>query len=276
MKIGLGTVQFGLDYGISNKKGQTLTAEVSKILDLFRDFGGNVLDTASSYGSAEEILGTYNLNEFRIISKFMPPKEVGHSIKKQLGSTLQKLNVDRIYGYLAHRPKYIIENPYKWQELIQLKEVGSIEKIGVSLNDPDELQKLINMNIIPDIIQAPFNYFDRRFESLMIDMKKKGCEIHSRSTFLQGLFFLPPEELSDYFDEVKERLIILQNNVDSLPGELLSFVVKQPFIDIVIMGVENSKQLKKNLTALKDISSLPILNTNISDRILNPSNWPKF
>src|SRR5690625_6191821 len=68
-KIGLGTVQFGMEYGISNQSGQTPPNEVSAILASFRKKGGNLIDTAIAYGSSEIVLGNAGVGEFSVISK---------------------------------------------------------------------------------------------------------------------------------------------------------------------------------------------------------------
>ena len=69
-KIGLGTVQFGLPYGINNTYGQTQEVEVKVILQIASKNGITILDTAHAYGNCETILGKQDLNKFNIVSKF--------------------------------------------------------------------------------------------------------------------------------------------------------------------------------------------------------------
>lgn len=273
-KIGLGTVQFGLPYGISNRSGQTSSEEVSDILNIARQKGIKILDTASAYGNAEKILGQSDLATFKVVSKFMPP-ESGSSISNQLKKSLDDLGILSLYGYLAHRPGDLAQNLYQWEELLSLKERGKVQKIGFSLNTPVELETLLKKGTNPDIIQVPFNYFDRRFKDLMMDLRNNGCEIHTRSTFLQGLFFVDASELDSHFDEVLSLLKNLQQSVKNLPGALLNFVLNQPFVDTVIVGVENSKQFIQNLESFTMFDPLPELQQSISESILVPSNWPK-
>lgn len=272
-KIGLGTVQFGIPYGISNKAGQTPPKEVKKILYTAREKKIQLIDTASAYGNAEEVLGQNNLSSFKVVSKFMPP-ESGDSVSDQLKHSLDDLKISSVYGYLAHRPTHLAENVSVWEELKALKEKDLVQHIGVSLNEPDELKALLEKKITPDIIQVPFNYFDRRFKDLMISLKEDGCEVHSRSAFLQGLFFMDIDQLDSYFESLFPLLKNLQQNVKHLPGALLNFVLSQPFIDRVIIGVENQKQLIQNLESLSTDSTLPELTEKIPESILVPSNWP--
>ena len=272
-KIGIGTVQFGLDYGISNKEGKTNKSEVEQILKTAELKGIQYIDTASAYGSAEEVIGQYDLKQFKIVSKFMPPLK-GEKISKQFNQSLFKLNQTSLYGYLAHRPLDLLDNPELWVQLKKLKSRGLVEKIGYSLNEPKELTLLLEKKYIPDLIQVPYNYFDRRFENLMIDLKSKGCEVHTRSTFLQGLFFMNPDELSPFFDEVKPYIQSLKKN-NTLAKSLLKFTLDKKFIDKVIIGVENTEQLIENLDKSKEIQDLEAVNYMISKKILMPMYWPK-
>lgn len=272
-KIGLGTVQFGLDYGISNKGGKTNSIEVERILETAKQNRIDYLDTASGYGSAEEVLGQNNLDGFRVVSKFMPPSKE-NSISKQLDDSLKKLNQNKLYAYLAHRPMALLEDTEQWNELQRIKIKGKVQKIGFSLNEPNEIIQLLEKGFVPDIIQVPYNYFDRRFDDIMIDLKSKGCEIHTRSTFLQGLFFMDTNELPSFFDEVKPYLKEVQKS-KTLPKSLLHFVLNKSFIDSVIIGVENNEQLLVNIDNSGTIEVLPEFNKILSKNILMPMYWPK-
>jgi aryl-alcohol dehydrogenase-like predicted oxidoreductase len=274
-KIGLGTAQFGMDYGISNYLGRTSSEEVSNILKYSKQIGIDTIDTASSYNTSENVLGENDLNGFKIISKFMPISG-GITIKQQFDSSITKLKVKNLYAYLAHRPQDLIDNIEQWNELIQLKNEGKVIKIGFSLNTVGELNKLMDLNIIPDLVQVPYNYFDNRFKDSLSNLKKIGCEIHVRSSFLQGLFFVNPNDLPPFFEDVKIPIKNLQNEFGtSLASVLLKYVLKQNFIDKVIIGVENRNQLVNNLTKMDETVSLSENKKNISEQILMPSMWPK-
>ncbi len=273
-KIGLGTVQFGTRYGISNKSGKTEPEEVARILNIASKHHIRILDTASAYGDAEIVLGMNDLSRFSVVSKFMTPKDAG-ALHQQLQNTLSDLNIESLYGYLAHRPLHLLENQYLWDELQKYREKNIIKKIGFSLNRPQELVQLLNAGITPDMVQVPYNYFDRRFEESIKILREINCEIHARSAFLQGLFFKKREELSLFFNDVKPLIDSLHQNVRHLPASLLAFVMKHPLIDHVIIGVENSRQLVENLTMLVHAEPLPELDITLSEKILMPSNWPE-
>lgn len=274
-KIGLGSVQFGIPYGVSNNGGQTSPVEVTKILTYSGKSGITVIDTASAYGNAEEVLGENDINNFKIVSKFIPPEE-SNSISLQLNKSLSNLKIDSLYGYLAHRPLDLIKNQNQWEELLVLKQEKRINKIGFSLNEPREFELLFQKGMIPDLIQVPFNYFDNRFKDILLDLKTNGCEIHTRSAFLQGLFFMDVVNLPSFFDEVKKEISELQINFDNnLSGTLLKYVLSLNFVDVVIMGVENEKQLKNNLITIDSAPSLKSKDFNFSESVISPINWPK-
>jgi aryl-alcohol dehydrogenase-like predicted oxidoreductase len=270
----LGTVQFGIPYGIGNMRGITSEEEVSSILAFANENGISLLDTAPAYGKSEEVLGKNNLQNFKIVSKFMLLGS-GHTISEQLDNSLGKLKIPSLYGYLAHRPMEIINDPKRWDELLKLKEAGKTEKIGFSFNEVSEAEALLSMGITPDIVQVPFNYLDNRFLPSMFELKKRGCEIHTRSAFLQGLLFCDPNLLSSFFNEVKPVITELQKNGDYLPGMLLRYCLENPSIDKVIIGVNTLKQLIENLNLFPEAKPLNPLDTQLNEEITTPSKWPE-
>ena len=274
-KIGLGTAQFGMNYGAFNKTGQTPASEVGEILGLADEEEIKLLDSASAYGSAEEILGTNDLRKFQVVSKFLPPSQ-GGNISIQLNRSLERLRLTTLYAYLAHRPLEMIDSPEQWEELKKLKANKKVKKIGFSLNDPKEIPLLLDAGFWPDLVQVPYNYFDRRFEGVMQELKNNRCEIHTRSVFLQGLFFEDTTKLENFFDVVKEDLRNLQKRKNGLAGSLLNFVLQKPFIDKVIVGVQNKEQLQQNVESLKESLVLPELSKQVPDEILKPICWPQY
>jgi len=273
-KIGIGTAQFGTNYGISNSEGKTSEEEVYKILEYSKSNSIRYIDTAFAYGNAEEVLGKFDLSKFRIISKYIPKDNFG--VEYQIEKSLKRLNLSNIYGYLAHRPLDLIENNNKnWNILNQLKKNGLINKIGASFNEVKELEIFMKSNLKLDLIQVPYNYFDNRFEEYIKLLKIEGCEIHTRSAFLQGLFFCHPDKLSNFFDMVKPFLRKIQET-ENLSSQLLRYIMEKDFIDVVNIGVNNLYQLKENIQNIGSSDlKLPKLDFEIEKKILMPSEWPK-
>jgi aryl-alcohol dehydrogenase-like predicted oxidoreductase len=274
-KIGLGTVQFGTLYGISNKYGQTSELEVSLILKDAQEVGIDTLDTANAYGTSEKVLGQNNITDFKIISKFLR-QQPSQTISDILNESLTNLNVAALYGYMAHRPMDVVQNPKLWDELNVLKQNGTIQKIGFSFNEIFEIEEILKLGFNPDIIQIPYNYLDNRFEIYMQELKSKGCEIHTRSAFLQGLFFVDLNRLNSFFDEIKPIIEDLQKTIEDLPTALLQFCINKPFIDKVIFGVNTIEQFKSNIQGIsKNQTPLASNTKKINESILIPSKWTK-
>lgn len=273
-KIGLGTVQFGVDYGISNANGITPHQELKEILTYAQMNSIKYLDSAHAYGSAENNLGKFDLSAFRIVSKYLPKEDL--TIEQQFDLSRQRLSVDSLYAYMAHRPLDLLGNNLEnWKLLTKLKANGLIKKIGCSFNTLSEVDRIIESDIELDIIQVPYNYWDNRFECYMKDLHNKGCEIHTRSTFLQGLYFCNENQLAGFFEPVKKSLRSL-HQLENLPQRLLKYVIDKEFVDVCVIGVNNKLQLAENLKYNNTNSelSLPELDTVFTDEILTPSMWP--
>lgn len=278
MKLALGTVQFGLNYGINNSSGQVTEDEVSKILTFAKDHNLTYLDTARAYGNSEEVLGKNELHDFQLISKVAANAVDASDVYK----SLQNLGIKKIYGYLFHSFESYQKNPFIFDELVQLKDEGIIEKIGFSLYQPSELEYLMSQNIQFDLIQIPFNLLDKRFYPLI--KKYNHLEVHVRSVFLQGLFFKPLNDLPIFLkplQSVLEKLHTIAQNLDiSMLQLALSYVNSIKEIDKLVLGVDTLDQLK---SSLENYSTLPILPTDITTQIDNiiiehqdlliPSNW---
>ena len=249
-KIALGTAQFGLDYGISNTTGQIPENQVFKILNESIRSGIDVLDTAYAYGNSELVIGNFvkqHGNLFKIISKL--PECNPRDVMNIFESSLKRLGIDELYGYMCHSFQHYTDNPEIWDILKELKSEGKIEKIGLSLYYPFELEYIIENKIGVDIIQVPYNVFDQRFEQYFPLLKKMGIEIFVRSVFLQGLVFKEPSELDDYFEKISGKIAKLHSMATELDTPIaalcLYFAVNNEFVDQVVVGVDSVQNLKE-------------------------------
>ena len=282
MKLALGTVQFGLQYGISNKNGVPTDVEMKEIFNTSAQNGIITFDTAVAYGNAEERIANFLPNNAEIISKF-PKTNSNSELEKIIQNSISRLKRDNLYGFMAHNGDFLIENPQLWEVLEKLKQEKKIQKIGYSLYTTEQLEKLLELDLIPDIIQIPYSLLDRKFEPYFSDLQQKNVEIHCRSVFLQGLYFLNPEKLPEKLVPLKLELENLQaicnaNNV-KISDIALNFAYLNQNINKVVIGVENTTQLNENIKAIKNWK----VNTSIFEEIklitvqnkelLNPANW---
>lgn len=285
MKLALGTVQFGLPYGIANQRGQVSREDVKGIVALARLSGIDTLDTAIAYGESEACLGDVGLDGFKVITKLpaMPDNVVGvgHWVHDQMQASLQRLNVKSVYAVLLHRSQQLLGPKGKdlYQTLGQLKAEGVVQKVGVSIYAPSELDSL--MNVCPiDLVQAPFNLIDQRLQSSgwLQKLHDTGVEVHTRSAFLQGLLLMPataiPEKFKHWLPLFNTWHDWLLDNNTSASQVCIEFVQAHPQIAKVVVGVESIQQLNQLIQAAKEPPNTVWPNIKCSDEhLINPSNW---
>ena len=281
-KVGLGTAQWGLDYGISNTSGQTSEENVIKILELASSAGIKIIDTAHSYGNSEKIIGKNNLKDFKIVTK-SPPSLVSpnKSIKESFFESLDNLGLKKVYGLLIHNSDDIFSNDSRnrIKELQDLKSLGYLNKIGFSAYNKNQIHKALTF-FKPDIIQLPFNVFDQNLlhDGTLEFLKSLNIEIHARSSFLQGLLIMDFSKIPTYFNKWSPYLNKWHyycSKIDLSPKSVaLTFSASQKLIDKVIVGVENEIQLLEliNTPKISKELELEFLNCNDED-LINPSKW---
>lgn len=283
-KIALGTAQFGMDYGVNNRRGKVRPDEVFNILNEAARAGIDTLDTAHSYGDSEKVIGDFirnGENNFKIISK-MPARTSG-KIDETFKESIGRLGTPILYGYLVHSFEAYKKDEKIWSELTRLRSESKVEKIGFSLYLLSELEDLLQKDMAIDIIQIPFSVFDQRFGPYLSEMKKRGIEVYARSVFLQGLVFKDPKDLDRYFAGISDKVDGLHSLSCRSGMPVLSlcvnFVTANRFIDKVVVGVDSLENLIEIINVpqdkflTKDIIS-EILNMRIDDEdILLPFKW---
>lgn len=281
-KIVLGTVQFGINYGINNTTGQVTQEEVTKILSIAAKNGVKTLDTSSAYGTSEQTLGNALSRtglHFDVVSKY--PKS-GVGVCNTFKQSLQNLNVDHLYGYLVHHFEFYLEHQGIFDDMRKLKDEGLVKKIGFSLYTTKQLQYLIDHKVQFDILQFPYNVFDRQFEPYMEQLYKDNVEIHTRSAFLQGLFFKDTKALPYKLIPLKRVLDNMHNYCKSrglsVERLALGYVLHNPYVKGALIGVDNHHQLENNLQVAaaklteEDVAFIKSIEINDKE-LLNPVNW---
>ena len=283
----LGTAQFGLKYGISNTEGKVSGIELDTILNFARN-NGLPLDTAPAYGDAETVIGNFFRaspgNKVPIFTK-LSPDVTSNEVESQVMNSIAALGVQVLDICLVHSFQSYLDDPKVISELIRLKKKGTISKIGFSLYYPREAVLLVEKAVPIDIIQVPYSVFDQRFEEVFDLVLSKNIEIHARSVFLQGLFFLPDQKLSVQFPSIMGRVEKLKNiakmHLLSLADVLLGFVALNTRISAVVIGVQNFENLKENWSAFNAADKLwhsmdKLRKLNLDDeRVLLPFLWDK-
>ncbi|MDH3892465.1 MAG: aldo/keto reductase [candidate division Zixibacteria bacterium] len=289
--LGLGTVQFGCDYGITNPSGQVSFQEVERILGRAATLGIKVLDTAALYGLSEETLGSILGPEhpFRIVTKTSKVASdiVSDSDAAELARTfdrsLTRLNQASIYGLLLHDANDLLKpgGARLLDALHGLKRDGRVTKIGVSVYTPKQIDNVLAL-FTPDLIQLPLNVLDQRLISggHLKRLRRGGVEIHARSVFLQGLLLMKPQAVDSYFEPMRIRLESFHNDMtamDTTPLQgALQFALSRVEVDTVLVGVCSRSELEEIRTAEIHPASADIDFSRWAfndPRFIDPSKW---
>jgi len=285
-KIILGTVQFGLNYGINNSNGKPSFDECCEILNKSFDFGITTLDTAEAYGDAHKIIGDFHklnpLKKFKIITK-IPHGVIFDDVQSKVEQYLKDLEIEFIEVLMFHSYDTYIKNYKNIDKFENLINKGFIKSIGVSVYTNEQIESLLADKRIT-VVQLPFNLFDNvtKRGEVIKKLKLSGKVVHTRSAFLQGLFFKNTNDLNSFFYPLKEELEKLNElsekyNV-SISKMALAYSLKQNNIDQVLIGIDSIKQLEDNYLAfqyqldeklISEINSISIEN----DELLNPALW---
>lgn len=288
MKLALGTAQFGMAYGIANTDGQVSAEATVQILARARSAGIDTIDTAIAYGQSQQRLGDAGVNGWQIVSKLPAVPDGCTDIKlwvnENVDASLAKLKVSHLRGLLLHRPSQLLEEygGKLYQALENVKDAGKVENIGISIYEPSELDDLCSRYIF-DLVQAPFNVFDRRLATSgwLHRLHAEGVEVHVRSAFLQGLLLCAANKSPVGFERWDQlwsawRAWVVDARLNPLQAAL-SHVLSYPEISRVVVGVDSIEQLNEVLTAAEcKHRQAPETLETIDPDLLNPARWATF
>jgi aryl-alcohol dehydrogenase-like predicted oxidoreductase len=291
-KLGLGTVQFGLAYGVTNERGQVPAAEVRAIVAAALAAGIDLFDTAAAYGDSESVLGQAleTHADVRIVSKLPPlaADRIGAAEIEQCRAALQRslaqLQRPSIYGLLLHRPDDLrkpgAERLVAFLE--ELRSAGTVARIGISAYDRAQIELALDRFPL-DAVQVPVNLLDQRLlqDGTLARLRHRNVEVHARSAFLQGALLAEPSSLPAHFAPHRDRLAAVGMAAERAGltrlALCLRFVLDQPVIDRVIVGVTGLAELQQILAAATNTTPLPEgLAALASDdpHLVNPALWP--
>ncbi|RRD27109.1 aldo/keto reductase [Fusobacterium canifelinum] len=289
MKLCLGTVQFGLNYGIENK--QIEINEIDKILTTALKKGITILDTAQNYGNSEKLIGNFKERErFRIISKIsstsLKDATSLEELKELLKKSLNNLKISCLDGLLLHKPEDL-NNELFLYNLITLKKEGYFLNLGISIYSTDEAIRALEFENIK-YIQIPYNILDTRLDKVDFfnKAKEKNKILFARSIFLQGTLLKEHSKYPYFLNELKKFDRIIKDESVKLRSTklefLINFIKSNKKIDYIVIGIDSLENLLEIINAY-NYEGLENYNyekfrdqfKNISENILNPSLWGK-
>jgi aryl-alcohol dehydrogenase-like predicted oxidoreductase len=284
-KIIIGTAQLSNNYGIFNKLKSIQNKELKKILNYCKKQNIFYIDLANSYKNSINKLSKNNLVKFKIILKVGSINKNNYfsNLKAIVEKTLKELKVKKIYSLMLHDERDIkyLSDKKIMEYFLDLKKKNIIQKIGLSIYNFKKLK--VSLNSFPiDLIQVPFNIFDRRILDKKIQkiISKNKIEVHARSIFLQGLLLQDPSSRQkiiqknqsllnswDKFNEYQQKKKIMN---------CIKFVSQFKKINKFVFGVDNLDQLKTIVSIIKEIDYNIKLHYNFklkSKKIVDPRLW---
>ncbi len=286
-RLALGTVQFGLNYGIANRSGQVPADEVTRIIARASAAGLDTLDTAIVYGDAERQLGEVGVAGWKVVTKLPPMPEsssVAAWVRSQVNESIARLRVSSLYGLMLHQPSVLLSTQGEalFDAINELKRDGRVEKIGISAYGPEEIEA-VTTRFPLDVVQAPLSVIDRRMQEsgCLAFLARQGIEFHARSIFLQGLLLMDAADRPPGFARWGDlwatwHTWLSEYQLTPLTASL-GYVASDPRVSRMVVGVDSLAQLNQIIEAADGPmkTDLPAELASADPELINPSNWSK-
>jgi aryl-alcohol dehydrogenase-like predicted oxidoreductase len=301
LRIALGTVQLGIDYGINNREGKPSAAKALEILKIAYESGVRMFDTAALYGDSEKIIGEFISadhleNDIAIITKIghvesgkeemeeMEAMKVKEAVITTVKKSLERLKLKHVEGLLLHDAKQMYDDKVL-AAMESAKQSRLTKKIGVSVYDEEDAINAVKSGRF-QCVQLPYNIFDHGIDETDFFKlaKKNNITVIARSPFLQGLFLMKQDDIPAHLEKAKPYLAALDKIIKkyglSRQEAALLFAYSNPDIDYVLFGVDDKDQLEQNISIIKNksmsdecLSELRKSFNGIAREITNPSLW---
>lgn len=237
--IALGTTKFGRNTDVKYPASFALPSEqeVAALFESALKLGVNLIDTAPAYGDSEERLGIVVENhreEIVLCSKCGETYENGRSVHdfsaaaivSSVEASLSRLRTDHIDILLLHsdgRDVEILTQTDALEALARLKQSGKARAVGISAKT--------NAGIIEaarscDIVMAPFSQKETMLADALTEAHDSGLGVLA----IKGLF---------------------SGHLEARPA--IEFVLKQPFIDALVIGTVNPAHLEAAIKVAEEL-----------------------
>ena len=296
----LGTVQFGMNYGIANSLGKPPYDTSRDIVKCAFEGGVNCLDTAAAYGDSEEVIGRIldDLNirsEMTVVTKVravpedIAAKDVRAWVEDSLANSLKRLRTDVLPAVLLHRDA---DYAKAYEYLEAARDKGQVLAIGVSGGTHPDITAQVVASGRVQALQIPTNYYDRRFraanDGIIASAASRDIPVFARSAYLQGLAIMPVEEIEakPHFAEfvpVRKKLDVIAKQAGLTNCEMaMRYVLSLHGITRLLVGVDSPQQMKENLQIAAEgplsaelVAQIDAAVPELSPKVTNPVNWPQ-
>jgi aryl-alcohol dehydrogenase-like predicted oxidoreductase len=288
-QLGLGTVQFGLDYGIASPGDRVQRIEIEHILARASAAEIRTLDTAAAYGESERVLGELLVRgaPFEIVTKTVPLRcsTVGDIEMARLCAgfteSLERLRRPAVHTLLVHHADDLLAPGGEriYEQLLEWRDAGLLARIGFSAYDERQIDSLVTRYDF-DIVQLPVSVFDQRLvkNGTIAALHKEGVAIHARSVFLQGVVLMSQDQLPARLASLGPRLASYRSflkKAGASPMEAaLGFVCHLPGVEVTLIGVLSCKQLDECIAAYNVDNCVDLSCFSIDDpELVDPRRW---
>jgi aryl-alcohol dehydrogenase-like predicted oxidoreductase len=303
VNLAFGTAQLSLPYGSVQKRNPPAHQEAIAMVREARRLGVGKFDTARAYGQSEALLGEAFADDqaagIDIITKlspleFLEPNTPAHTVSVEVDASVERscqdLRQESLQTLLLHRVSHLTAWEGKvWKRLLELRGLGKIRKLGVSVQTVDELVQALEF---PDIthVQLPFNILDFRWKQANLHTRLQAfpdMTVDVRSALLQGVLSSDSETawpsipglaintIRKWLDDCVRQFDRL-NVVDLC----YSYVRAQPWVSSIVVGMETMEQLNSNVRlfaerplSLHECSQIDQMRPEFAEELLSPAKW---
>lgn len=239
--IGLGTTKLGRNTDVKYPKRFTLPSkeQVCDLLETTLRLGVNLIDTAPAYGESERRLGPFvatNRDRLVVCTKCGEQYANGRStynfsapgIVVSVEESLRRLKTDHIDILLLHsngRDVEILTQTDAHEALQRLKKSGKTRAVGISAKTQAGILEACQTL---DVVMAPFSQKDPSLAGAL----KKAHEAGLGILAIKGLF---------------------SGHLEARPA--IEFVLRQPFIDTLILGTNDPAHLREAVSIAEGMSA---------------------
>ena len=283
--LALGTVQFGLAYGIAGRDAPVPEDEARAILAHAVDCGVDTLDTAAAYGDIEPRLARLvDRLPLKVISKVpaipahLTPEEAAQFATDSAEQSLQRLG-DLLRGLMLHQASDL-HGERGHAVMAGLRPWAARHGIilGVSGYGAADIGPCRKHHGI-ELAQLPGNALDQRITSPDAVAALQGMEIHLRSALLQGLLLMPLSEacikLPPATTALQQWHAFCAQTGQSPLVAALSLAKSFEVVSSVVLGVDSLQQWQAITTAwqLAAAHMAPQLAVDAQSPIIDPRQW---
>lgn len=297
MKLCIGTVQFGMDYGVQGAARPPVEDAVA-MLDYAIQNGVDAIDTAVSYGEAEKVVGeflgrkTVPRESLQVISKFGMDVFAGAGaaewpkrLRAAAEASLARLRTEYLDAFICHVPT-AAGNAAVTDAMVALRETGLARHIGFSVYGTDEARASLAAKAV-DFMQVPFSVLDQRMarEGVFAAAEERGVDVHARSAFVQGLMLMPVESIPERVAAARPYVagldVLCRERGISRRALALAFVKAQRGISHLLFGVDGMGQLKEIVADFaldvprEAVEAIAARMAEVPSEIFMPNRWRK-